>query len=165
MLVTAEELFCSWGHEDNNFQFLNKYEGGQWCWSWLWWGGMWWWRWRQWGWPWCGNENVKSRKIVTCAISFNSFIQLQGNCQKIKVHNILELLHSSKYCDGTHCPCPQHSPRAHIMHKQCIKNIIVGVGNPDNWWTQDSPPQDCPPVGNPEVGNSDYNRNNILHFV
>ena len=30
-LVTAEELFCSWGHEDKNFQFLNKCEGGQYC--------------------------------------------------------------------------------------------------------------------------------------
>ena len=37
-----------------------------------------------------------------------------------------------------------------------VKNgIIVGVGNPDNWWTQDCPPQDCPPVGNTEVGNPD----------
>ena len=100
------------------------------------------------------NGNVKSRKIVICAISFNSFIQIRGNCQKIY---ILELLCSSKYCDGTHCPCPQHSPRANIMHKQCIKNLMVGVGNPDNWLTQDSPPQDCPLVGNPEVGNPDYN--------
>ena len=70
------------------------------------------------------NGNVKSRKIVIRAISFNNFIQIRGNCQKIY---ILELL-----CDGTHCPCPQHSPRAHIMHKQCIKNLMVGVGNPDN---------------------------------
>ena len=75
------------------------------------------------------NGNVKSRKIVIRAISFNNFIQIRGNCQKIY---ILELLCSSKYCDGTHCPCPQHSPRAHIMHKQCIKNLMVGVGNPDN---------------------------------
>ena len=106
------------------------------------------------------NGNVKSRKIVICAISFNSFIQIRGNCQKIY---ILELLCSSKYCDGTHCPCPQHSPRAHIMHKQCIKNLMVGVGNPDNWLTQDSPPQDCPLVGNPEVGNPDYNHSNICY--
>ena len=39
-----------------------------------------------------------------------------------------------------------------------VKNdVIIGVGNPDNWWCQDYPPQDYPLVGNPEVGNSDYN--------
>ena len=31
--------------------------------------------------------------------------------------------------------------------------MIVGVGNPDDWWTQNCPPRDCPPVGNSEVGN------------
>ena len=37
-----------------------------------------------------------------------------------------------------------------------VKNyVIIGVGNPDNWWYQDYPPQDYPPVGNPEVGNPD----------
>ena len=125
-LVTAAELFWSWSHEDNNFQFLNKCEGVQWCWSWLWWVGVWWLRWWQWQWPLCGN--VESRKIVMnnreqswgYAPSVSSFIQIRGNCQKIK-YNILKLLFSSKCCGGTHCPCPQHSPRAHIMHKQCIK--------------------------------------------
>ena len=68
----------------------------------------------------------------------------------LKLH---ELLCSSKYCDWIHWPCPQHSPRAHIKHKQFIKNIIVGVGNPDDWWTLDCPPQNCPLGGNPEVGN------------
>ena len=35
-----------------------------------------------------------------------------------------------------------------------VKNdVIIGVGNPDNWWYQDYPPQDYPLVGNPEVGN------------
>ena len=33
--------------------------------------------------------------------------------------------------------------------------VIIGVGNPDNWWYQDYPPQDYPLVGNPEVGNPD----------
>ena len=46
---------------------------------------------------------------------------------------------------------------ATTLNETCrVKNgIIVGVGNPDNWWTQDCPPQDCPPVGNTEVGNPD----------
>ena len=35
---------------------------------------------------------------------------------------------------------------------------MIGVGNPDNWRTQDCPPQDCPPVGNPEVGIPDIYR-------
>ena len=64
-----------------------------------------------------------------------------------------ELLCSSKYCDWIYWPCLKHSPRAHIKHKEFIKNFIVRVGNPDDWLTQDCPPQDCPPVGNPEVGN------------
>ena len=65
----------------------------------------------------------------------------------------MELFCSSKYYDGIHSPCLQHSPRAHIKHKQTYRNIIVEVGNPDNLWTQD-----CPPVGKPEVGNPDGNR-------
>ena len=36
--------------------------------------------------------------------------------------------------------------------RQGKNSAIIGVGNPDNWWTKDCPPQDCPPVGNPEVG-------------
>ena len=34
------------------------------------------------------------------------------------------------------------------------------MGNPDDRWTQDCPPQNCPPVGNPEVGNPDIHRRN-----
>ena len=37
-------------------------------------------------------------------------------------------------------------------------NVIIGVGNPDEWCTQNCPPQDCPPGGNPEVGNPDIHR-------
>ena len=72
---------------------------------------------------------------------------------------------TSKYCDWIFNPCPQHSPRAHIKHKQFIKNLIVGVGNPDDWWTQDCPPQDCPPVGNPEVGNPDIHRYDLINII
>ena len=43
-----------------------------------------------------------------------------------------------------------HHPKS---NKQGKNSAIIGVGNPDNWWTKDCPPQDCPPVGNPEVGN------------
>ena len=39
--------------------------------------------------------------------------------------------------------------RAQTIHKK----HNVGVGNPDDWWTQNCPPRDCPPVGNSEVGN------------
>ena len=37
----------------------------------------------------------------------------------------MELFCSSKYYDGIHRPCLQHSPRAHIKHKQTYKNIIL----------------------------------------
>ena len=72
---------------------------------------------------------------------------------KLKIQNIMELFCSSRYHDGIHGPCPHRSPRAHIKHKQTYKNIIAEVRNPDNWWTQDCPPQDCPLGGNPEAGN------------
>ena len=45
-----------------------------------------------------------------------------------------------------------------------VKNdVIIGVGNPDNWWYQDYPPQDYPLVGNPEVGNPDIYRKVLYH--
>ena len=44
---------------------------------------------------------------------------------KLKTQNIMELFCSSKYYDGIHSPCLQHSPRAHIKHKQTYKNIIL----------------------------------------
>ena len=37
------------------------------------------------------------------------------------------------------------------------KNYIIGVGNPDEWSTQNCLPRDCLPVGNPEVGNLEGN--------
>ena len=61
----------------------------------------------------------------------------------------------------------QHNPHNHpesvatvLNQGDWVKNsVIIGVGNPDNWWYQDYPPQDYPLVGNPEVGNPD-----IYHF-
>ena len=37
----------------------------------------------------------------------------------------MDLFCSSKYYDEIHSPCLQHSPRAHIKHKQTYKNIIL----------------------------------------
>ena len=40
-----------------------------------------------------------------------------------------------------------HSPRDHLKHKSYKNTMLVGVGNSDDWCTQNCPPQDCPPRG------------------
>ena len=96
-----------------------------------------------------------------CIVKLVAFVDFSTLCVIKCIIKLHELLCSSKYCDWIHWPCSQHWPRAHIKHRQFIKkNIIVGVGNPDDWWTQD-----CPPVGNSEVGNPEGNQLDLLIFV
>ena len=63
------------------------------------------------------------------------------------------------YSDGIYSPSPQDSPKPQTMNK---KTIIIGVGNPDEWCTQDCPPQDCPPGGNPDIHHPSHPPVNIF---
>jgi len=69
-----------------------------------------------------------------------------------------------------------HSPRDHLKHKSYKNTILVGVGNSDDWCTQNCPPQDCPPRGqlwgspkwfseNFEIFKKNWNFRKMLRFL
>ena len=51
-----------------------------------------------------------------------------------------------------------HSTKVETNH------LIIRVGNPDEWCTQNCLPQDCLPVGISEVGNPEGNQLSPCHF-
>ena len=50
-----------------------------------------------------------------------------------------------------------------LFHSTKVKtnHLIIRVGNPDEWCTQNCLPQDCLPVGISEVGNPEGNRKSL----